>query len=78
MLPFSNEAVTSDINLVQGNERGIVSVPLHSLYLKSDLVTGQVKVGLRSSLPVKGVSLLLGPDLIISWWKGYPLCSNVS
>ena len=63
VLPFSDESATGDINLVQGIEGRIVSVPLHSLYLKSDLVTGQVKVGLRSSLPVKGVSLLLGNDL---------------
>ena len=63
VLPFSDESATGDFNLVQGIEERIVSVPLHSLYLKSDLVTGQVKVGLRSSLPIKGVSLLLGNDL---------------
>ena len=62
LLPFSNESATGDVNLVQGTEGRIVTVPLHSSYLKSDLVTGQVKVGLRSRLPVKGVSLLLGND----------------
>ena len=34
-----------------------------SCFLTSDLVTGQVKVGLRSRLPFKGISLLLGSDL---------------
>ena len=52
-----------DFILVQGIEGRIVTVPLHSVFLKSDLVTGQVKVGLMSSLPIKGISLLLGNDL---------------
>ena len=63
ILPFSDETATGEFNLVQGIEENILSVPLHSVFLKSDLVTGQVKVGLRSSLPVKGVSLLLGNDI---------------
>lgn len=62
-LPFCDETATGDFVLVQGIEGRIVSVPLHFVNLKSDLVSGQVKVGLRSSLPVKGVSLLLGNDL---------------
>ena len=52
-----------DFILVQGIEGRIVTVPLHSVFLKSDLVTGQVKVGLMSSFPIKGISLLLGNDL---------------
>lgn len=52
-----------DFTLVQGIEGRSVTVPLHSVYLKSELVTGQVKVGLMSSLPVKGISVLLGNDL---------------
>ncbi|KAI5620496.1 hypothetical protein C0J50_19963 [Silurus asotus] len=61
---FGNEdKAIGDFILVQGIEGRIVTVPLHSVFLKSDLVTGQVKVGLMSSLPVKGISLLLGNDL---------------
>ena len=37
VLPFSDESATGDINLVQSIEGRIVSVPLHSLYSKSDL-----------------------------------------
>ena len=40
-----------------------MSVPLHGVYLKCDLVTGPVIVGIRPSLPVQGVSLILGNDL---------------
>ena len=36
---------------------------LHNIYLSSDLVTGLVAVGIRPSLPFKGVHLLLGNDL---------------
>ena len=53
---------TGDFVFVQG-VGGICSVPLHVVYLKSGLVTGLVRVGLVSSLPFKGVSLMLGNDL---------------
>lgn len=59
----SEDIVIGDFIVVQGIEGRIVTVPLHSVFLKSDLVTGQVKVGLMFSLPVKGISLLLGNDL---------------
>ena len=40
-----------------------MNVPLHKVKLVSDLVTGSVVVGTRPTLPIKGVSLLLGNDL---------------
>ena len=60
---FQIRSATVDFVFIRGIEGKIVSVPLYSIFLKSDLITGQVEVGLRSSLPVKGVSLLLGNDL---------------
>ena len=42
---------------------GIVSVPLHSIHLESELVTGDVVVDLRPTLPMAGVSLILGNNL---------------
>ena len=62
-LPFCDETATGDYVLCQGIEGRTVSVPLHSVFLNSDFFTGQVKVGLMSSLPMKGVSMLLGNDL---------------
>ena len=38
-------------------------VPLHNVYLSSNLVSGPVALGIRSSLPFDGVHLLLGNDL---------------
>ena len=49
--------------LIQGVECGFVNVPLHNICLSSDLVNGPVAVGIRQTLPFKGVHLLLGNDL---------------
>ena len=57
-LPFS-EKTSSGTSV----ECGFINVPLHNIYLSSDLVTGLVAVGIRPSLPFKGVHLLLGNDL---------------
>jgi len=46
--------------LIQEVELGYISVPLHVVNIKSDLVSRSVTVGVRSTLPVEGVSLLLG------------------
>ena len=62
-LPFSDKSsVDSDV-FVRGVEGGSVRVPLHSVELKSDLVSGSVVVGVLPSLPVEGVTLLLGNDI---------------
>ena len=37
--------------------------PLHTVYLKSNLVTGQVKIGVKPLLPFEGAHLFLGNDL---------------
>ncbi|VDI75278.1 Hypothetical predicted protein [Mytilus galloprovincialis] len=49
--------------VLQGVELGCIDVPLHRIYLSSDLITGPVIVGVRPNLPVEGVTLLLGNDL---------------
>lgn len=38
-------------------------MPLHAILFKSHLVTGGVVVGVRPSLPLEGVSFVLGNDL---------------
>ena len=50
--------------MLQGVELGHVSVPLYNIYLKCDLVSGPVTVGIRRLLPVRGVVLILGNDLV--------------
>jgi len=39
------------------------NVPLHTVHLKSGLVNGAVKLGVRRQLPVEGVDLIIGNDL---------------
>ena len=40
-----------------------MNISIHKVNLASDLVTGSVVVGTRSSLPIKRISLLLGNDM---------------
>ena len=58
-LPLSHKTATSSQVLIQGIEFGIIPVPLH----RSDLVSGPVTVGVRHTLPFKGVLFILGNDL---------------
>ena len=62
-LPFSSHSDTGMTVLLQGAELGTYHVPLHKVHLKCGLVTGAVVVGVRPSLPVQGVSLILGNNL---------------
>ena len=62
-LTFSEKTSSGTSVLIQGAECGFVNVPLHNIYLSSDLVNGPVAVGIRQTLPFKGVHLLLGNDL---------------
>ena len=76
-LPFSEETSSGTSVLIQGVECGFVNVPLHNIYLSSDLVTGLVAVGIRPSLPFKGVHLLLGNDLAGDKVVVNPLLTNI-
>ena len=62
-LPFSEKTSSGTSVLIQDVEFGFINVPLHNIYLSLDVVTGPVAVGIRPSLPFKGVHLLLGNDL---------------
>ena len=61
-LPASESTATGTSVLLEG-VGGFMNVPLHRIQLKSDFVSGSVVVGVKSTLPVEGISLLLGNDL---------------
>jgi len=63
-LPLSKETATGATMFIQGVGLALVSIPLHTVYLRCGLVTGSVVVGVRPSLPVQEISLLLENDLI--------------
>lgn len=48
---------------VQGVGQGCMNVPLHSIWLTSEQVSGPVKIGVCSELPVEGISVILGNNL---------------
>ena len=61
--------------LKQGAELRKFCVPLNNIHLKSEL--GLVVVGVRPSLPVHGVSFILGNDLAGGQVIANPYVSNV-
>uniref|UniRef100_A0A3B1JS97 Gypsy retrotransposon integrase-like protein 1 n=1 Tax=Astyanax mexicanus TaxID=7994 RepID=A0A3B1JS97_ASTMX len=63
VLPFSEETFCGSYVVVCGIGLTPVSVPLHSIYLQSELVTGMVRVAVQEELPVAGVHFILGNDL---------------
>ena len=46
-LPFSEKTSSGTSGLIQGVECGFVNVPLHNMYLSSDLVNGPVAIDIR-------------------------------
>ena len=50
-LPFSEKTSFGTSVRIQGVECGFVNVPLHNIYLSSDLVKGPVATGIRQMLP---------------------------
>ncbi len=63
ILPLTSETATGTHVLVRGFEMGFVEVPLHRIHLSSAIVSGDVIVGVRSALPVPGITFILGNDL---------------
>ena len=62
--PFSEQSSAGANVLIKGvDSSDYTSVPLHNVYLSSNIVSGLVTLGIRSSLPFEGVHLLLGNDL---------------
>ena len=42
---------------------GVLEVPLHDISIRSSLINGNIVIGMRPSLPVEGISLILGNAL---------------
>ena len=76
VLPLSENTSVGATVLLQGVELDCFNVPLYRIYLKSDLITGPVIVGVRHNLPFEGVSLLLGNDLAGKKVVAQPIVTN--
>lgn len=60
VLPFSAATGTGECMLVRDFGLNIHSVPVHRVVLSSDLCTGEVEMGVRSAMALKGVDVILG------------------
>lgn len=69
MLPLKAESYKNVV--VRGIEMGFVRAPLHGVYVKSDIVTGFFKVGVREKFPIDGIDFIMGND--IAGGKVYPV-----
>ena len=63
VLPLTENSFTGANVLISGAEMGVLEVPLHEVNIKSSLINGNIVIGMRPSLPVEGISLILGNDL---------------
>jgi hypothetical protein len=76
-LPFSESSYSGKNVLIRGvNSTDYCSIPLHNLKLQSDLVTGDVSLGIIESLPFDGIHLILGNDLAGDKVKANPILTN--
>ena len=62
-LPLTENSFTCANVLISGVEMGVLEVPLHEVNIKSSLINGNIVIGMRPSLPVEGISLILRNDL---------------
>lgn len=63
ILPLSAETSCKSDLLVWDIKMSATRAPLHMVHLNLPLVTGHVKVAMRSHFPISGVSFILGNDL---------------
>ena len=63
VLPLTENSFTGANVVISGVEMGVLEVPLHEVNIKSSLINGNIVIGMRPSLPVEGISLILGNDL---------------
>ena len=74
VLPFSFQTYTGNNVLLRGIGLNVLSVPLHKVVLMSDLVVGEVELGVRPCLPMDGLDVILGNNLAGDrvWQKAPP------
>lgn len=63
VLPLSDESAVGSYVPVLGLSMENMGVLLHKILIESDLVSGEVAVGVRSGFPFQGVAFLMGNDL---------------
>ena len=62
VLPLTKNSFTGANVLISGVEMGALKVRLHEVNIKTSLINGNIVTGMRPSLPVEGISLILGNE----------------
>ena len=76
-LPFSEQSYSGKNVLIRGiSSTEYESIPLHNIKLQSDLIKGDVVIGVINTLPFAGIHLLLGNDLAGEKVQAGPVLSN--
>ena len=76
VVPSLGESSQTSV-LIKGVEGGYLKIPLETIHLESVFRTGPVTVGIVPSLPVEGVTFLLGNDIAGTRVQGNP-CAQVT
>ena len=63
VLPLTENSFTGANVLISGVEMSVLEVSLHEVNIKSSLINGNIVIGMKPSLPVEGISLILINDL---------------
>ena len=63
-VPLTDATSTGESVVLRGASMEAVEAPLHRIKLESDIFTGNIVVGVWRALPVKGVSMILGNDIM--------------
>ena len=63
VLPLTENSFPGANVLISGEEMGVLEVPLHEVNIKSSLINDNIVICMTPSLPVEGISLILGNDL---------------
>ena len=63
VLPLTENSFKGANVFISVVEMGVLEVPLHGLNIKFSLINGNIVIDMRPSLPVEGISLILGNDL---------------
>ena len=62
ILPLSDETYVGETVLLYG-VGGCITAPLHKIHLDSEMIKGEISVGVVTELPIKGIGLLLGNEI---------------
>ena len=64
VLPLTEISCTGANVLILRVEMGVLEVFLHEVNIKSNLINGNIVIGMRTLLPVAGIFLILGKQVI--------------